>query len=202
MGKNKKDDTSLSNTFWITTVTLLSIMVVLIIIGFVAFHNRDPIVIEQEEQGGYVTLNYSSDVNALTIKNAKPTTDAVGMKNNKDGEYFDFSVDVNVDKASKVEYEISIKKDTEISNISNEDIRIYLEKEDSGTYSKVFGPDKFIPSKNYSKVGSEVGSMILLNVKKLKSETDNYRLRVWLSDKALTTGGKFSVEVEIHAIAK
>ncbi len=201
MSKNKKDD-GLSNTFWIITISLLSIMVVLIIIGFVVFHNREPIVIEQEEQGGYVTLNYSSDVNALTIKNAKPTTDAVGMKSMNEGEYFDFSVDVNVDKASKVEYEISVKKDTDLSTISNDDIRVYLEKEESGTYTKVFGPEKYTPAKNYSKVGSEIGTMTLINVKKIKNETDNYRLRVWLSDKALTTGGKFSLEIEIHAIAK
>ncbi len=35
-----------------------------------------------------------------------------------------------------------------------------------------------------------------------KSEKDNYRLRIWLSDKAIEKGGKYSVEVDIHAIAK
>ena len=56
--------------------------------------------------------------------------------------------------------------------------------------------------KNYSSVGSEIGSMVLTNVKKIKAGTDNYRLRLWLSDKAIASGGNYSVEVDIHAIAK
>ena len=44
--------------------------------------------------------------------------------------------------------------------------------------------------------------MVLSNVKKIKSETDNYRLRMWLSDKAMSAGGTYSIEVDIHAVAK
>ena len=202
MSKNKKDKFELSKRFWIIVIAVCAVMIVFVTIGIIVFSNREPEVIEQEETGGTVTLNYSSDINALTIKNAKPTTDAVGMKNMTEGEHFDFSVTTDLQDAPKLEYEISIKKDSDISNISDNDIKIYLEKEDSGTYTKVFGPDKFVPSKNYSSVGTPVGSMVLLNVKKLKSETDNYRLRIWMSDKALSSGGKYSVEININAVAK
>jgi hypothetical protein len=44
--------------------------------------------------------------------------------------------------------------------------------------------------------------MVLTNVKKIKSGTDNYRLRIWLSEDALTTGGSYSVDIDIHADVK
>lgn len=192
----------LTKNFWIVVIAICTCLIIAISIGFVHFNNRKPEIIEEEESGGYVTLNYTSEVNALTILNAEPMSDAVGIKNIKENQYFDFSVDVNVDEAPKVEYEISVIKDEKASTIDDDDIRIYLEKEDSGTYTKVFGPEKFIPSKNFSAVGSEIGSMVLFGNIRTKSCTDNYRLRIWLSDKAVVKDGSYSVEVDIHAIAK
>lgn len=201
MSKNKKEK-ELSKEFWITVISICTFMVLLITIAFIVFAHRAPEVIEKEADGGYVTLNYTTASTALSILNATPTTDAVGMKKNDDGQYFDFSVDVNLEDASKVEYEISVIKDDKRCTIKDEDIRIYLEKEDSGTYTKFFGPKPFKPSKNYSSIGSEIGSMVLANVKKIKTGTDNYRLRMWLSDNAMATGGSYAVEVDIHAVAK
>ena len=200
--EEEKKGRELSKNFWITVIIVCISLMIVVIIGFVKFHNRAPEIIEKEEDGGYVTLNYTSKVNALSILNATPLTDAVGMKNLKEGQYFDFSVDVNVDEAPKVEYEVSVIKNENASTIPDEDIRIYLEKEESGTYQKVFGPEEFTPSKNYSSVGSELGSMVLVNSQKVKSETDNYRLRIWLSNKASVVSGSYSVEIDIHAIAK
>lgn len=201
MEKDKKGE-ELSKEFWIAVISICSFMIVLITIGFVVFSNRAPDVIEKEEDGGNVTLNYSTSTNALTLYSATPTTNSVGMKNMIAGQYFDFSVDVDLAGAPKVEYEISVIKDVSSSNIPDDDIRIYLEKEDSGTYVKMFGPEKFTASKNYSSVGSEIGSMVLANVKKIKSGTDNYRLRIWLAENSVATGGSYSVEVDIHAISK
>lgn len=200
--KKSKKGKELSGRFWITVISICCVMMVLVIVGFVLFNNRTPEVVETEEDGGYVTLNYTSEVNALTILGAVPTADAVGMKNMTEGQYFDFSVDVDLADAPKVEYEVSIIRDKTVSTISDNDIRIYLEKEESGTYTKLFGPEKYTPSKNYSSTGSEIGSMVLTNVKKIKSGTDNYRLRIWLSEEALTTGGSYSVDIDIHAVAK
>ena len=202
--KNKKDeknDNKLSKEFWLVVIAVCSIMTVLVMIAFISFANRKPEVIETEEEGGTVSLNYSTETNALTIINATPTKDEVGMKKSGMGEYFDFSVDVNVDGASRVEYEISVIKDTSHTSIDDKDIRIYLEKEESGTYTQLFGPEEFKPMKNYSSVGSELGSMVLADVKKIKSGTDNYRLRIWEAETA-TSGGSYSIEVEIHAIGQ
>ncbi len=71
----KKKGNDLSREFWITVIAVCSFMMVLIITGILIFSNRKPEVIESEEDGGYVTLNYSSEVNALSILNAQHVTE-------------------------------------------------------------------------------------------------------------------------------
>ena len=181
-----KKGMKLSKNFWVMVIVICSVLLVLITIGFIAFSNRKPEIVEKEEEGGYVTLNYTSEVNALTLLKATPMKDEEGMKNMTEGQYFDFSV----------------IKDEKGSTIDDDDIRIYLEKEEDGLYSKAFGPRRYVPSKNYSTVGSDLGSMVLVNDSTVKNRTENYRLRIWLSEDAKVKEGSYSVEVDIHAIVK
>ena len=142
-----KKGMKLSKNFWVMVIVICSVLLVLITIGFIAFSNRKPEIVEKEEEGGYVTLNYTSEVNALTLLKATPMKDEEGMKNMTEGQYFDFSVDVKVLEAPRVEYEISVIKDEKGSTIDDDGIRIYLEKEEDGLYSKAFGPRRYVPKK-------------------------------------------------------
>lgn len=196
---NSKDS---KKSFIVLIVSVIILLLGLIIAGFVLFSMQGQKVIEEEENGADIILNYSSDDSGLLIKNASKTKDDDGILNLKDGEYFDFSIEVLLDNASSVEYEVSIEKDEDNSTISDEDIKIYLEKEKEGTYTKVFGPSKFTPLKKTSKYGSKKGSMPLVEVKKTNSSTDNYRLRMWLSDKSSLNSGTYSVNVEVNGISK
>ena len=193
---------SSTNVFLIVMLSVCGILITLIIIGFVVFSNRDEKVIEEEENGASIVLNYSSNISGLQIRNASKKDDNTAKLALNDGEYFDFSVDVLLDNAASVEYEISAVKDSVNSTIPNEDIKIYLEKEKSGSYTKVFGPDEFKPLKKKSDLGSKKGSMVLLNVKKTNSNSDNYRLRMWLSDKSKLDNGSYSVDIEVNGVAK
>lgn len=188
--------------FLILELSLCIAFVVIVAIGIAVFANREEKVIYKKENGANIVLNYSSDVNGLSIKNATPTTDVIGLQKSEDGEYFDFSIDIDLDNAPSLEYEISAVKDKVNSTISDDDIKIYLEKEKSGTYTKVFGPSKYTPLKKKDKFGTEAGSMVLLTTKKTNTSTDNYRLRMWLSDKSVTTNGNYSIEIVVNAIAK
>lgn len=192
----------LTKQFWLFLLGISIICVIILTVAIVFFTNRKPDVIEKEKKGAVVYLNYSSNFNGLSISKAVPTIDEIGIKNEKKGEYFDFSVEVNLDNASSVEYELSIIKDKKNSTINDNDIRIYLEKEKSGTYTKVFGPIGFSPLKEKSALGSPKGSMVLMTSKKINSSPDNYRLRIWLSDKAVIQDGKYSVEVAVNGVAK
>lgn len=188
--------------FLVFILCLCVVFIIIIAIGFAVFVNRREEVIENEENGANVVLNYSTNSNELKITKATPTIDQVGIKKSEEGDFFDFSVETELDNAPSLEYEISIVKDKVNSNISDDDIRIYLEKEKSGTFTKVFGPDKYKPLKKKNKFGTEAGSMILVDTKKTNSSVDNYRLRIWLSDKSVATDGDYSIKVEVNALAK
>ena len=197
-----KEIMGLSVTFWIFFIGICLTLLLFLTIGFSIYSHRAPDVILEEKDAGKVVLNYSTQSNNFTILDAIPTTDAIASKSMTAGQYFDFSVDVDVEDASKVEYEVSIIKNEKKSTISDEDIMIYLEKENDGSYDSVFSPKSFVSLKESSKIGSDVGSMVLVNTKKIKSGTDRYRLRMWLSERSTVLNGTYSVDVEIHAIAK
>ena len=188
--------------FVILMLSVSTLLIGFIIIGYVIFNIKGNDVVEEEENGADIVLNYSSNESGIKIRNASKVKDEDGILTLKEGEYFDFSIEVLLDNASYVEYEISAIKDAVNSTTSNDDIRIYLEKEKDGTYTKVFGPDKFTPLKKTSDLGSKKGSMPLINVKKTNSNTDNYRLRMWLSDKSELNSGSYSIDVEVNGIAK
>ncbi len=196
---NSKDS---RRAFIILMVSVSVLLIGLIVVGYIVFSLKGKDVIEEEENGADIILNYSSNISGLQIRNAEKIKDTDGMVDLTDGEYFDFSIETLLDNASNVEYEISIVKDIVNSTIPDEDIKIYLEKEKDGTYTKVFGPSKFTPLKKESELGSKKGSMALLNVKKTNSNTDNYRLRMWLSDKSELNSGSYSIDVEVNGIAK
>lgn len=191
----------LSKKFWILMAAICGGLLFILLMLIIAFNARKPEVVEEEMNGASVTLNYTGNNTGLQLNDVLPTTEAVAIADTDETKYFEFSVDTEITKAKQLEYEIYIVPDKTASTITNEDIRIYLEKEKDGTYTKVFGPSKFIPLKKDSKLGTPSGSMVLLNEKKTKSSKDNYRLRMWLADTSTIASGSYRVEVLISAKA-
>ena len=181
-------------------ISLLLLM--LLIIGIYVFNNRKAKVVNVEENGGNIVLNYTNHMSGLSLENIIPTTDSVAKKGLLDGEYFDFSVSLSLDNATEIEYEIALIKNTKKTTIKDDDIKVYLEQEKSGTYSSVLEPTAFTPIKSKTKLGSPAGSMVLYSIKKSKSGDDNYRLRIWLSDTSLVDSGNVEVEVQIFGVAR
>ena len=191
-----------SNYFWYLIVGIIFVMILVASIGFVAFSNREDEVIEKNSDGAKVYLNYSSDIPGLKLTNMTPTSNDVSMNELKEGYYFDFSVEVDMLKAKEYEYEISVVKDSNNSSIVDDDVRVYLEKEDSGSYVKVFEPNKYSPLKKKSDLGSPKGSMVLYTESCSKDCSNNYRLRIWLSDSSTVTIGSYGVDVIVNGVAK
>ncbi len=195
-----KEKRELSKKFWWSVLVICTIFIILICVGFAVFANSKRPVIENEENGGNIVLNYAGEDTVLKLDKVVPTADSVGMKDNES--YFDFSVDVSLDNATFVDYEISVMKNKKNSTIDDDDIRIYLEYEDSGSYVSVFEPQKFTPVKKTTKRGSPSGSMVLYHIKRTKSLTDRYRLRMWLSDKSVVTTGTYELEIYVNGVSE
>ena len=173
----------------------------LVVVGFVVFANRKEEIIENEENGGNVVLNYSSNMPGLHLEKIVPTTDVVAKSNLKEGEFFDFSVSTSLDSATEINYEIVLVNNKQ-TTVKSDDLVVYLENEKNGAYIPVFEPKSLSALKKETDFDSPDGSMVLYNMKKTKSEDDKYRLRVWLSDKSLAESGNVDVEIQVYGKAK
>ena len=197
----KKNNTEGNSKFWFLIIGICIVLLIFVLIGFVSFINRKHKIIEQTVDGGEVVLNYYSKFAGVELVNLIPVADSVAMIDDEKVEAFDFSVDVLLDEAQSIDYEISVLKDPSKSSISNEDIKIYLEKEISGSYEQVFEPSSYEALKEKNDIGSKAGSMVLTRVNKMKKSTDNYRLKIWLSDKSAKSVGSYKVYLQVNAKA-
>ena len=198
----EKTNNKLNKTFWILTLVICLLCIAGISVGFYLYKLETDKEVVKEKLGGDVYLKFVGNTNGLTLLNASPMTDQLGALQEGENKFFDFSVEVKLDEAEYVEYEIAIEKDTAFSNIPDGEVKFYLEEENSGSFSKVFGPSEFKPLEEDSLLGTEAGNMVLYTVKKSTSGTTNYRLRMWLSDKSTMLVGNYSVEISINGKAK
>ena len=139
----KKNKKKLSAKFWVLLALICIIMLIFIVSSFIVFNKKNNEVIQETKSGGSVSLKYSSNVSGLAIVDSPKVAETVAIADLTEGKYFDFSVNVDFDSADSIDYEIAITKDKTTSTISDEDIRIYLEKEDNDVYKKKFGPEKY-----------------------------------------------------------
>jgi hypothetical protein len=196
---NKKE---LSKGFFYGMIAISMVLIIFVGIGFGVFAAQPKPIVYQDENGGNIVINYTNKISGLKIEDVVPTVDSVAMKSSDDNEYFDFSIDLLLDNASVINYEIAAIKNKENSTISDSDVRLYLEKEKSGEYIEVLKPSPFVPLKEESKFGTKPGSMVLYSTKATKSGTEHFRLRMWLSDKSLLAKGSYEVEIVVNGISK
>lgn len=192
---------SVSNkvVIWLFVVSILVLLVLLC--SFLLFFNKESNKHDIVVDNGKLLMSYSSANNSLTIDDSFQLSDEDAIKLDGDSYYFDFSVSADLKDSSKMEYEIVVTKDVKNSTIPDEDVLIYLEKVESGSYVDVFKPKKYKTLTNKSELGAPVGSMILSKVTLKKDSSDNYRLRMWISDKAVldtTQLNAYSVKIDIY----
>ena len=168
---------------WIVIISLL----LLVVIGFLFvsfFKTREDNI--KEKDSGAVLMTYSNEDNSLSISKVTPIKDEDGIKMENKNEYFDFNITTNLEDAASIEYEITIKPNiTDITVLSG--IKVYLERENNGTYTKLFEPKLFVANSSETDLGSPRGSMVIAKVVKDADSVDNYRLRVWIDEKATIT---------------
>lgn len=169
-------------------IIIISIVIVLLVVGIVigAFiiHNNKPVkVVEETLDGGNISLTYSDEQNLFTIENAIPTSDVVGKAYDSADLFFDFTVKSTLEEANTLDYDIILVKDESFSTALESNIKIYLEKEKNGSFISVGSPIVF--EKNYNDV--ELGNVLMkfYSFSRNSSGSDNYRLRMWLSDSAV-----------------
>lgn len=182
----------------ISLIIITMLVFSVISISFTAYVKTGQKKESNEENKGNVSMTYTESRQGISLQNASPITDEVGKTLSAPSEYFDFTVTTKVAQDIPITYEIAAVKDPD-STLNDQDIKIYLEKQVSGTYEEVMEPTEFIPSSRTTKIGSPSGSMVLQKITKKRNDTDNYRLRMWVSDKATIHDVKtYAIRINVY----
>ncbi len=185
------------------SLLLITLFVILMIsLSFSLYIKKQKDSIYEDEGKSKISMNYTEKTNGISIKDAAPLEDEIGIKQLGDNEYFDFSVNTSIAGNYKVEYEIAAIKDSN-STINDENIKLYLEEQKNGTYVKIMDPKEFTPINKQSYLGSPVGSMVLGKITKTSSSISNYRLRMWIKKSANVENNKsYAVRINVYGKQK
>lgn len=191
----------LSLKFWIVVVLICAFLGLCLINArqrYSTSNNSNP----NEELGANVTINFDQNTNKFSITDYSHMKDYLGRSSQVD-KCFDFTVDVHLKQAKVVEYELSLKKDS-TSNISDEDVHIYLEKRNIATnlYEPVFEPVSFKMNESETNIGTPKGYMLLASNNVAESGKEYYRLRMWITENSTVAYGNYTVEVQMNAKAE
>ncbi len=131
---------------------------------------------------GSVLFSFNEGSNYIEILDAYPTSDNVGKSFSKDKEYFDFTVSVGYSKKSrkdKLNYEVTLIPMKE-NTLSSKYIRVYLTENNKEVIINKNAVNNFSDLEN-SKIYPT--GKVLIRKKANKNMINDYRLRLWLSDK-------------------
>ena len=196
----KKKKTPLSAEFWVLFIVICLILSFLLIICYQIYNNRETVIVDEKHEGADIVIDYTSDIKLLSLTDLTPISNAEGINGSED-KFFEFTVDIKQKDAEEVEYELSVIKDKS-STIDDKDVRIYLEKYVNNSYVEVFRPSPFEELTEDTKAGSKKGSMVIYNDSVISSDSQKYRLRLWLSNTSVVTSGSYSIDLAVNAVAK
>ena len=156
---------------------------------------------------GSITMTYEETDNTISLNGALPTTDATGKTRLNQGEYFDFTVSSNISGDVNINYEISAKDvTTSDRKIDGSNIKLYLTRlTDDGKEEELMTPETYNEeSTSNSFTGRPSGEMSLYTSSMNSSESNNYRLRMWVDEDYNPQGDggnlQFSVQINVYGL--
>ena len=154
---------------------------------------------------GSITMTYTETDNTISLSGALPTTDKTGMVRLNPGEYFDFSISSEITGDVNINYEISAKKE-DGNTIGGEYIKLYLTRLTDDGEEALMVPETYneeTSANDYT--GRPVNEMSLYTSSMNSSESNNYRLRMYVDESYNPQGDggglTFSVRINVYGKA-
>ena len=155
---------------------------------------------------GSITMSYEETDNTISLSGALPTTDKTGKVRLNDGEYFDFTVSSEITGDVNINYEISAKDvTTSDRKIDGSNIKLYLTRLTDDGEEELMMPETYNEESSANDyTGRPSGEMSLYTSSMNSSESNNYRLRMWVSEdyNPQGDGGNLSFSVKINVYGK
>ena len=153
---------------------------------------------------GSITMTYTESDNKISLNGALPTTDETGMVRLNLGEYFDFSVSSAITGDVNINYEISAKEVGD-GTIDGSNIKLYLTRLTDDGEEQLMSPETYneeITENIYT--GRPSGEMSLYTSSMNSSESNNYRLRMYVDEgyNPQGDGGNLTFTVQINVYGR
>ena len=191
----------------IVMIVLIAVMLLAIIgVSYAAFNYSKTGTKLNSITTGSITMSYTESDSIISIDKALPTRDETGKVRLKEGEYFDFTVSSEIVGDININYEISAK-DVTTSNrkIDGSNIKMYLTRLTDNGEEELMSPETYNEKVNAnSYTGRPTGEMSLYTSSMSSSESNRYRLRMWVDEKynPQEDGGNLSFSVKINVYGK
>ena len=191
----------------IVIIGLILLMVIALIgVSYAAFRFTGEGTKVNSITTGSITMTYEESDNTISLNGALPTTDSTGKTRLTEGEYFDFTVSSNISGDVNINYEISAKDVTSSSanKIDGSNIKLYLTRlTDDGTEEELMTPETYNEESNANNfTGRPSGEMSLYTSSMNSSESNNYRLRMYVTEEYNPQGDggglQFSVQINVY----
>ena len=190
----------------IIIIVLLVIMVIAIIgVSYAAFSYSKTGEKVNSITTGSITMTYTETDNTISLSGALPTTDETGKVRLKEGEYFDFTISSEIVGDVNINYEISAKDiTTSDRKIDGSNIKLYLTRlTDDGKEEELMTPETYNEeSSSNSYTGRPSGEMSLYTSSMSSSESNKYRLRMYVTEEYNPQGDggglTFSVRINVY----
>ncbi len=193
-------------------IVIIGLMILLIIaivgVSYAAFNYSKTGTKINSITTGKVTMTYTESDNVIKIDKALPTTDETGKVRLKEGEYFDFTVSSEIVGDININYEISAKDvtDSGARKIDGSNIKLYLTRlKEDGTEEELMSPETYNEEGSSNEyTGRPTGEMSLYQGSMNSSETNKYRLRMYVDEKynPQGDGGNLTFSIKINVYGK
>ena len=190
----------------VVIIVILVLMLVAIIgVSYAAFSFSQQGNTPNTITTGSITMTYEESDNKISLNGALPTTDKTGTVRLTAGEYFDFNVSSQITGDVNINYDISAKEVGD-GTIDGSNIKLYLTKlNDDGTEEALMVPEVYNVEANANDyTGRPSGEMSLYTSSMNSSESNNYRLRMYVDEgyNPQGDGGNLTFTVQINVYGK
>ena len=178
----KKENSNNSKSIILIIVCIIILILAVIGVSYAAvFYSKVGEKVNRVTTGT-MTMSYSETTNGINLTNAYPMTDEVGRSLNEENQYFDFTVNASMGGNVIINYVITATKEAD-STLPDNAVKVYLTSMNNGNESQVLEPTKIsdLQVTSLNREGAPDGQFILLNSNFSKSESHNYRLRMWVA---------------------
>ena len=185
--------------------SILIMIVAVVGVSYAAFSYTDTGTKVNSITSGAITMTYTESDNVISMDGALPTTDKTGTVRLKEGEYFDFTISSTITGNVNINYEISAKDVTSSDRkIDGSNIKLYLTKiTEDGSEEALMSPETYNEESTANDyTGRPAGEMSLYTSSMNSSETNNYRLRMYVTEEYNPQGDggglEFSVKINVY----